>query len=103
MSSKLLPPVAECRFADVESRTLFADSSDDDVDVGIALVGMQRHRVTMLKRKSIDCERPHRRLEFVGRRALRHREDEIVYEPGRLASVGDRSIGMAGRPIQGPI
>jgi hypothetical protein len=61
---------------------------------------VQRHRVPVLKRKSIQCERPHRRFEFVSRRALRHGEDEIVHELGRLASVRDGSIGVAATDTQ---
>ena len=40
------------------------NGSDDEVDVRIALVGMQRHRVTMLKRESVQGERPYRRRSF---------------------------------------
>jgi hypothetical protein len=33
LGRKLLPPVAKCRFADVEPHTPLADGSDDEVDV----------------------------------------------------------------------
>ena len=56
MRSKLLPPVAKCRFAYVEPHTLLADGSDDEVDVRIALVRVQCHRVTMLKRELVHGE-----------------------------------------------
>ena len=61
MRSKLLPPVAKCRFAYVEPHTLLADGSDDEVDVRIALVRVQCHRVTMLKRELVQGECPYRR------------------------------------------
>src|ERR1700691_2627664 len=100
MSRELLSPVAKRRFADVESHALFAHRSDDEVDVWIALVGMQRHRVTMLKRESVQGERPYRRRKLVRRGAFRHRENKIVNKLGRLSAVGDGSIGMATQHIQ---
>jgi hypothetical protein len=100
MRRKLCPPAAKCRFAYVESDTLFAHSSDDKVDVRISLVCMQRHRVTTLKRESVHGERSHGGREFVGRGSLRHGEDEIVDELGRPSAIGDRSIRMPSLDIQ---
>jgi len=89
MSRELLPPVANRRFADVESHALFAHRSDDEVDMWMALVGMQRHRVAMLKSESVQGERPYRRRKLVGRRTFWHRENEIVNKLGRLSAEGD--------------
>jgi len=61
MCRKLLPPVAKRRFAYVEPHTLLADDSDDEVDVRIALVRVQCHRVTMFKRELVHGECPYRR------------------------------------------
>jgi len=57
MSRELLSPVAKRRFANGESYALFAHRSDDEVDMWMALVDMQRHRIAMLKRKSVQGER----------------------------------------------
>ena len=100
MGRKLPPPVAKCRFADIESDTLLTQGFDDHVNVRIALMRVQRHRIPVLKRESIPCERPHRRLEFVSWRAPRHGEDEIVHELGGLTSVRDGSIGVAATDAQ---
>jgi hypothetical protein len=67
---KLFSPVAKCRFADIESDTLFTQGFDNQVNVRVALVRVQSHRITMLKRESIHGERPHRGLELVSRGAL---------------------------------
>ena len=59
MLGEVLPPLAQHRLADVESRPLLAHRPDYHVHMRMALVNMERHSVSVLQRKPFPREDLH--------------------------------------------
>jgi hypothetical protein len=56
---------------------------------------MERHSVSVLQRELLSREDLHSAQHLIGRRAFRHREDQVVHQFGRLASGGNRALAAA--------
>src|SRR5205823_7997072 len=82
-------------FPNVQSDALFALRFDDDMHMRVALIRVQRHGVAMLECELLASESPHRLEEFLGWSPPGHREHQVVHELRRLASGGDRPLGVA--------
>jgi hypothetical protein len=55
-SGEVLPPFAQECLIDVQPTGVHALSLDDQVHVGVLLVGMQRHRVSVIERELLTRE-----------------------------------------------
>src|SRR5439155_8954363 len=62
--------------------------------VRVALIGVQRQSVAMLESELLPGEGPYRLEEPLGWRTLGHREHKVVHQLRRLASSGDRALGV---------
>ena len=84
MTCEPLAPLPERSFAKVQPLAVFASGLENQVDMRMRLIRVQSHYITMLERKLIAGEVPHRRLDLLGRRTGGHRENEFVDQSWRL-------------------
>lgn len=79
-------PLSQCGFPDVETLPVLAHRLDDQVHMRMILVRMHGEGIAMLEGELLPCEVPAREQQLLGRGPLRHREDDVMNEPGRLAT-----------------
>jgi hypothetical protein len=92
-----LAPSMKRRFADVEPVGLYlAEGSDDDMHVGVRLIGMECQGIPTPRGKYGLCKMAHGREEPVGRGSRRHRKDD---DP-RLGVANRRSTWRCRCPIE---
>jgi hypothetical protein len=96
----LLPPLSQSGFANIHPHPLLAHRLDDDMHVRMFLVGMKDHGITVLQSELFLRESSHCGEELFSRSARRHRKDEVVYEPRRLATLRDGDGSLASMYIE---
>jgi AraC-like DNA-binding protein len=78
MMCETLSPFPQGGFSNVQPLPLIACGLDQDVDMGMWLIGMQSHHIAMLKYKLLPREVPYCRLDLFGRHSGRHGEYEFI-------------------------
>lgn len=93
LAGELAPPLPQGLLADIDPPPLLAHGLHDQVDMRVRLVSVKHQGITVLERELLSGERTARFQHACCRRALWHRQDDVVDQLGRLAA---RSAAIRG-------